>query len=377
MLPLEEDAQKWEGSMKVLIVDDSALMRRHLRDILGARGGHEVMLARNGLEALEALESFCPDVITLDINMPEMDGITCLSHIMTTKPTPVVMVSSITEQGAEVTFQALAMGAVDFIHKPEGTISLNVEMIEREIQDKVKAAKRARVRRTIGLRDRLRAQKKDVAPRVATKPRPMHPARTALRSLSPQEIGVVLIGISTGGPGTLEDMLPKLPASFPWPIVVAQHMPSSFTDVFARRLNELCEMVVVEASTRMPLEPGVVYIGKGDADVLVASRGKDYVVHPVPASGDYLWHPSVSRLVDSAMRALPPQRLVGVMMTGMGNDGAAEMTELRNRGGRTIAQNEDTCVVYGMPNELIEKGGADLVLPPDRIANQLGAWLPS
>ncbi|HRJ60336.1 MAG TPA: response regulator, partial [Azospirillaceae bacterium] len=144
--------------MKVLIVDDSALMRRHLSEILQRRGGCQVMLARNGAEALSALESFDPDVITLDINMPEMDGLTCLSNIMTRKPKPVVMVSSLTDAGAEITLQALALGAVDFVHKPDGTISLNVDRIETEILEKVQAASRARLRRTVGLTNRIRAQ---------------------------------------------------------------------------------------------------------------------------------------------------------------------------------------------------------------------------
>ncbi len=353
---------------KALIVDDSALMRRHLREILEGKGGFEVLAVRNGIEALEALDSFNPDVITLDINMPGMDGITCLSNIMVRKPKPVVMVSSLTERGAEATFEALALGAVDFVHKPDGTISLNVAQVEKELLAKVIAASRVKVRSSVGLKDRLRTQS------VATQ------SARAAASASPQarsdgSVGVVVIGVSTGGPGTLEEILPKLPADFPWPVVVAQHMPSSFTAVFARRLNDLCALAVIEAAQMMPLQPGMIYIGKGDADVVISKRATGLVVNPVPAGKQYLWHPSVARMVESAAQVIPPDRVIGVQLTGMGDDGAEEMAELRRRGGRTIAQDAATSVIYGMPAELVKRGGATLVLPAGRVAGQLVSWL--
>jgi two-component system chemotaxis response regulator CheB len=353
---------------KALIVDDSALMRRHLKAILEQKGGFEVMVARNGVEALSALESFDPDVITLDVNMPEMDGITCLSHIMTRRPKPVVMVSSLTERGAEITFEALALGAVDFVHKPDGTISLNIDQIEREIITKVGNAARARVRRSVGLRDRLRDQRQS---RETGRVR----VEKELGPVSADGMGVVLIGVSTGGPGTLEEILPELPANFPWPVVVAQHMPGSFTAVFARRLNEMCKLTVVEAAHMMPLQPGVVYIAKGDADAIIGKRATGFVINPMPAGTQYLWHPSVSRLVDSAMKVMPLNRIIGVMLTGMGDDGAEQMAELRRQGGRTIAQDESTSIIFGMPGELVKRGGASLVLPAGRIAGQLALWL--
>jgi two-component system, chemotaxis family, protein-glutamate methylesterase/glutaminase len=358
---------------KALIVDDSALMRRHLKAVLEQKAGFEVMTARNGMEALSALESFDPDVITLDVNMPEMDGITCLSRIMAVRPKPVVMVSSLTERGAEVTFEALALGAVDFVHKPDGTISLNIDQIEREIITKVTSAARARVRRSVGLRDRLRDQRQSREigrGRVETER-----AARELGPVSADGMGVVLIGVSTGGPGTLEEILPELPADFPWPVVVAQHMPGSFTTVFARRLNEMCKLTVVEAAHMMPLQPGVVYIAKGDADAAIAKRATGFVINPMPAGTQYLWHPSVSRLVDSAMKVMPLDRIIGVLLTGMGDDGAEQMTELRRQGGRTIAQDENTSIIFGMPGELVKRGGASLVLPAGRIAGQLALWL--
>jgi two-component system chemotaxis response regulator CheB len=188
--------------------------------------------------------------------------------------------------------------------------------------------------------------------------------------------GIVLIGVSTGGPRTLEDILPQLPADFPWPVLVAQHMPANFTDTFARRMDSLCALRVVEAGTPMPLAAGTVYIGRGGTDMVVSDRGGRLYVAPRPEKPEVLWHPSVEIMVETALQHMPAQRLVGVMLTGMGNDGAAAMTRLRQAGGRTIAESSETAVVFGMPHELIELGGATLVLPCTRIAAQLRVWLP-
>ncbi len=349
--------------IKVMIVDDSALMRKHLVTLLESDGGFQVRVARNGVEALSLLNSFDPDVITLDINMPEMDGITCLARIMVEKPKPVLMVSSLTEKGAEATLQALSLGAVDFVHKPDGTISLSIERVERELLAKIKAAATAKVRRTMGLRDRL----------IQDRSQAQRPDRS-LAGAVPGEFGIVLIGVSTGGPGILEEILPALPADFPWAVLVAQHMPGSFTNVFAKRIDNICAMRVQEASHQMPIEAGNIYVAKGDADLVVLGRNTAWLATPVPSSKQHLWHPSVTRLVASAMEAMPAERLIGVLLTGMGDDGAAAMAELKRRGGRTIAQDESTSVVFGMPCELIRCGGASFVLPSSRIARQLVAW---
>jgi two-component system chemotaxis response regulator CheB len=357
---------------KALIVDDSALMRRHLKQILEVSGGYEVMAVRNGVDALEAVRSFDPDVITLDVNMPEMDGLTCLSRIMAERPKPVVMVSSLTERGAEVTFEALALGAVDFVHKPDGTISLNVQQVEGELISKVNAACHARLRHATGLRQRLRIQAGNDGERpagVTAGPSLRLPPAAA------ESFGVVIVGVSTGGPGTLEEILPNIPAGFPWAVVVAQHMPASFTSVFARRLADLCHVPVVEAAEMMPLKAGVIYIAKGDADVVISKRATGWVINPVPAANEYLWHPSVGRLVESAIHVMPADRIVGVLLTGMGDDGASAMCELKRQGGRTIAQDEDSSVIWGMPGELFKRGGANLVLSAGRISAQLEAWL--
>ncbi len=351
--------------IKLLIVDDSALMRRHLVQLFEKEPDFEVLAARNGMEALEALEVFDPDVITLDINMPVMDGLTCLSRIMVQRPKPVVMVSSLTQAGAEATFEALQLGAVDFIHKPDGTISRDIIRIEHGLVMKVRAAVTARVRRSRGLTSRL-AERRDA--RAA-------PVAKALPPLSRDRMGIVLVGVSTGGPGTLEEILPQLPAGFPWPVVIAQHMPSSFTGVFARRLASLCQVPVTEVTRQTVIEGGNVYVARGDADLVFTKTGLGLMALPAPASAQHLWHPSVTRMVESAMTVMPPDRLIGVQLTGMGDDGAKAMTNLRSRGGRTIAQDEASCVVFGMPGELVRMGGADVVLPARGIPNQLLSWL--
>lgn len=351
--------------IKVLLVDDSALMRRHLTQLLDAQGDFVVRAARNGVEALALIEEFDPQVVTLDVNMPEMDGITCLARIMSDHPRPVVMVSSLTEQGAETTLQALRLGAVDFVQKPGGTISLSIDRIHHELVTKIRGAAGLRVRRSLGLRQRLGAGRPAPAPAVPDR----------VRAGARGRMGLVLVGVSTGGPSVLEDILPGLPADFPWPVLVAQHMPGSFTGVFARRLNELCPLTVVEAARQSPLEAGTIYIAKGDADLVVTKRGGGYSVTPVPQSQDHLWHPSVTRLVSSALDHFPAEQLIGVQVTGMGNDGAEVMARLCKRGGLTIAQDAETSVVFGMPNELIKLGGASTVLPSHDIAGQLVAWL--
>ncbi len=179
------------------------------------------------------------------------------------------------------------------------------------------------------------------------------------------------MGTSTGGPPALEALLTALPGAFPWPIVVAQHMPASFTGPLANRLDGLCELEVVEVSRPTLLAPGGVYIGRGDADLLISKRGDALVALAAPSSAEYRWHPSVDRLVDSALAAAPAEDLVGVLMTGMGYDGAAAMTRLLQGGGQTIAEAEDTAVVWGMPGELVRAGGAGFIEPLDRIADRL------
>jgi two-component system chemotaxis response regulator CheB len=358
--------------IKLLVVDDSALMRRLLGEIFSHAGGFEVRAARNGLEALDTLQSYAPDVITLDVHMPQMDGLACLDRIMVERPCPMVMVSSMTAAGADATFEALRLGAVDFIAKPDGAVSLGIHEMAPRLVEKVRAAAAARLKPSLRLRERVRHRIAGGARRRgagATGSGPPHPVAAV-------GDGLVLVGTSTGGPPALESLLRPLPADFPWPIVIAQHMPATFTGPLARRLDRMCALSVREVDAPVLLAPGCVYIGRGDADVIVSRRAGGLVAMPAPAQKDYPWHPSTDRLVRSAMDVLPPEQLIGVLMTGMGSDGAAAMAHLHERGGRAIAEAEETAVVWGMPGELVKANGADWIEPLSSIASRLRSLTP-
>jgi two-component system chemotaxis response regulator CheB len=359
--------------IKLLIADDSALMRKLLEGIFLAEGDFDIRLARDGNEALALVRSFEPDVVTLDVQMPGIDGLTCLGQIMIEKPRPVVMISSLTADGAEATLTAIELGAVDFIAKPSGTVSLEIDTMRPLLVAKVRAAAKARIRPTLRLTERVRHQFRGA--RLQTDaPRPSRVAKAA-NAGAVASSGLLLIGTSTGGPAALDVVLPQLPAQFPWPVLVAQHMPSTFTGPFAKRLDRICDLQVVEVNRPMPLEPGTIYIGRGDADVIVAPRPSGMIAMSVPAQRDYPWHPSVERMVGSALEHFDARQLIGVLMTGMGNDGAQAMTRLRAQGGRTIAESESSAVVWGMPGELVRNGGADAVLPVEDIARAAIEWV--
>lgn len=355
--------------IKLLVVDDSALMRRLLVSIFTAEKDFEIRVARTGKEAVEVSRDFQPDVITLDINMPEMDGLTALSLLLAERPIPVVMFSSLTTEGALATFEALHLGAVDYVCKPGGTISLSVDSIRDELVLKVRAAAKARLRGKVsGLAQRLRKDRAELMLKSTEQKRPIRRYKSVVRD------GLVLIGVSTGGPRTLEDILPVLPADFPWPVIVAQHMPASFTKPFAERMNKLCSLEVLEVTGPTAVARGQIYIAKGGADLVLVSRSGNLVAVPKPENDDYLWHPSVELLGRSALEHCDPKNVVAVMLTGMGNDGAAAFAELHKRGARTIAESEDSAIVFGMPAELIRAGGATVTMPAHQIGGQLVGW---
>ena len=357
--------------IKILVVDDSALVRKLLGRVFEQQQDFQVEFARNGAEALAQLKSYKPDVITLDVHMPEMDGIECLDRIMLERPTPVVMVSSLTDAAATATMEALRLGAVDVIAKPGGAVSLQMDAFGPQLVAKVRAAAGAKIRSTHRLKERVQQR--------TAKIRQSAPARTP-ETPTPIEAasgkGLVLIGVSTGGPPALEAVLTALPKAFAWPILIAQHMPASFTGALARRLNSICAIEVRELIEPEPLEPGVAYIGKGDADVVVGKRGAKLVAMSALSHADYLWHPSVDRMTLSALEHVAPSQLIGVLMTGMGHDGASAMALVRARGGRTIAEAEETAVVWGMPGELVRAQGADWVLPLPAIGEHLMKLTP-
>jgi two-component system chemotaxis response regulator CheB len=349
--------------IRILVVDDSALVRKLIGRIFSAEPDFVVSFARNGREALVSIAASVPDVVTLDVHMPEMDGLACLDRIMVEHPCPVIMVSSMTADGADATLEALRLGAVDFVAKPEGAVSLRIDEMAPQLVEKVRQAAAVRLKHSLRLRERVR-HRFGGGVRSA--------AQTTRATAKPVATGdgLVLVGCSTGGPPALEALLGALPASFPWPVLVAQHMPATFTGPLARRLDGLCELSVLEVREPTALQPGFAYIGRGDADIIVSRRGGGLVAMAAPAA-DYPWHPSTDRLVRSALNHMAPRQLIGILMTGMGNDGAEAMTLLHSKGGSTIAEAEETAVVWGMPGELVKAGGADFVVPMHEIAAQL------
>ncbi|MGV8950690.1 MAG: chemotaxis-specific protein-glutamate methyltransferase CheB [Cypionkella sp.] len=348
--------------IRLLIAEDSALMRKLLSRIFAAAGDFEIAVARDGMDALEQVASFRPDVVTLDINMPKLDGLACLDRIMLENPVPVVMVSALTEDGADETLTALQMGAVDFIAKPEGAVSLHMGALAEELVAKVRAAAAVQLPRARRLAERMRLRRLGDAT-------VMPPVKAISRRAG--TAGLVLVGTSTGGPPALDILLSNLPTDLRWPIVIAQHMPQVFTGPLSRRLDRLSPLSVSEVTGPTPLLPGGVYIARGGGDMVIGTRAGQLIANAAPMQTDYPWHPSVDRLVRSAMQHVPSAQLVGILLTGMGSDGAAAMAELRATGGHTIAEARDTAVVWGMPGELVARDGAVDTLPIDEIPRRL------
>jgi two-component system chemotaxis response regulator CheB len=351
--------------IKVLIVDDSAYMRRHLKLILESDPNIVVIdAARDGQEAVEKVKQVKPDVVTLDINMPVMDGLTALAHIMVECPTPTVVVSSLTQEGALATFEALELGAVDFVPKPSGTVSLDIDQAAEEIVAKVLAAARSGRRR----RPSAAIKKRPARPPAAPAPRPPV-ARSGTEA-------IVALGISTGGPRTLMEVLPELPADLAAPVVIVQHMPSNFTASFAQHLDAMCALRVKEAEQGETLLPGWIYVGRGGYQMTVvpSALGKGVIIRQGGCSSADLFCPSANVLFESVAR-LYGRRAIGVLLTGMGDDGANGMVQIRKAGGITVAESEETAIIFGMPREAIERGGAEIVAPSYQIANQIQAAL--
>ncbi len=345
--------------VKVLIVDDSAFMRNALSSMLSSDPEIQIVgKARDGLEAIELIEKLRPDIVTMDVEMPRMDGITALKHIMEKNPVPVIMVSSLTVEGAKVTLDAFDLGAVDFIPKNLSDLSVNIVKIREILIDKIKHIARAGI-----IRKRIRPT---TAPRTIEIPKSM-PVRTT----GERRVGIVSIGTSTGGPKALQEIIPKLPKDFPTPIVIAQHMPPNFTGPFAERLNQLSQITVKEAEEGEPLKPGVALIAPGRGHMRVSRpRGILTVVTISENKEEFIYRPSVDALMFSVSEFFPG-RALGVILTGMGNDGCKGLIEVKKTGGRIFAQNEDTCVVYGMPKAVVDAGIADKILAIEEMAGEI------
>jgi two-component system chemotaxis response regulator CheB len=334
---------------RVLIVEDSPVMQRLLADLIGRDRELEVAgIAGDPYEARELVKSLRPDVMTLDVEMPRMDGLTFLERLMRLHPMPVVMVSSLTERDAEASLRALELGAVDVICKPRGGDVQGLVEFGNSIADSLRAAARA----DLGARS---------APRAA--------ATRTLEGPSDRRLlegRLIAIGASTGGTEAIREILLRLPASTP-PVVIVQHMPEMFTRMFAKRLDEQCTISVCEATDRQRLEPGHAYVAPGNYHLRVHRSGKGFEARIEQGAPVNRHRPSVDVLFDS-VAAAAAEGATAVILTGMGGDGAAGMLRIRTAGGHTLAQDEPSCVVFGMPKTAIEAGGVDRVLPLDALA---------
>ena len=345
---------------RVVVVDDSALVRSLLAEIINRQPDMEcVGAAADPLIAREMIRELNPDVITLDVEMPRMDGIDFLGKLMRLRPMPVVMVSTLTERGADVTMRALELGAVDFVAKPKIGVADGLKLLAQDITDKVRIASKARMHRAPPPHQATAAAGADSV-------RPVAPA-AAIGRLSTEKI--IFIGASTGGTEATKEVLMNLPADCP-AVVITQHMPPGFTKSYAARLDGLCRMSVAEARDGERILPGHAYIAPGGFHLSVERSGANYIARVVDSEPVNRHKPSVEVLFKSAARVVGPNAL-GLMLTGMGADGASAMKEMRDAGSYNLAQDEASCVVFGMPREAIAAGAAHEVLPLTQIAGKL------
>lgn len=342
---------------RVVVVDDSALVRSLLAEIINRQPDMEcVGTANDPLIAREMIRELNPDVITLDIEMPKMDGIEFLGRLMRLRPMPVLMISTLTERGAEITMRALELGAVDFVAKPRIGVVDGINDLAGQIVDKVRVAALAHVRRSVA-----------PAPTAGTAQSATATRNQSIGRISTEKL--ICIGASTGGTEAIKEILVRMPADSPG-IVITQHMPPGFTTSFAARLDGLCQISVKEAAHGDRILPGHAYIAPGGKQFRIDKSGANYVC--VVEDGELVnrHKPSVEVLFNSAARVVG-RNAFGVMLTGMGNDGAKAMKEMRDSGSYNYVQDEASCVVFGMPREAILHGAADEVLPLLAIAPAL------
>ena len=369
------------AKIRVLVCDDSALMRRTLKSIIESDPRLEVAgTARDGKDVIEKARELRPDVITLDINMPRMDGLTALKTLVEEAIAPVVMVSSLTQEGASITIEALEIGAFDVVAKPGGTVTIDMSSVARELISKIKAAARSGTARRLARRTRRGAVLKRKEPEALPRLRPIT-ERPKERVARPSTIAppkpsklppfpAVAIGISTGGPKTILDVLPYLPEDLPAAVFLVQHMPPGFTASYADRLNKNSALTVLHAETGQKVEPGTCYVGHSGYHLTVFQKIKGDLIVRNTKRPQHLFMPSADVMMDSVL-SIFGSRTVGVLMTGMGDDGADAMVKIRQAGGYTIAESEESAIVFGMPREAIERGGAEVVAPSWEIAKYI------
>jgi two-component system chemotaxis response regulator CheB len=345
--------------IRVVVVDDSALVRGLLAEIINRQKDMEcVGTANDPLIAREMIRELDPDVITLDIEMPKMDGLDFLGRLMRLRPMPVVMISTLTERGAEVTMRALELGAVDFVSKPRIGLTDGINELSGQIVEKIRIAASAHIRRTPTL---PAAKTPDATSQAATSKKS---ESTTISRVSTEKL--ICVGASTGGTEAIKEILTHFPADSPG-VVITQHMPPGFTTSFAARLNSLCRITVVEAVNGVRILPGHAYIAPGGKHLRVDRSGANYVC--VVEDGELVnrHKPSVEVLFKSVAKVVG-KNAYGIMLTGMGNDGAKAMKEMKDAGSYNYVQDEASCIVFGMPREAIQCGAADEILPLTEIA---------
>lgn len=360
-----------QSAIRVVVVDDSAFMRKAITLMLESDPLIKVVgTARDGEEGVEKVRRLQPDLVTMDIEMPRMDGLAALREIMTKNPTPVMMISSVTTEGAQATLDALDLGAVDFIPKQSSFVSLDIVKIREDLLSKIKDI--VRRKHILMSRYRLRAKPSSAFSAVVSTVAPPVPASVPPRILGKRNhpVNIVAIGSSTGGPPALQAVITALPRNFPVGIVIAQHMPKTFTASLAARLDSLSQVTVREAVNMEPLEPGTVLIAPGGQHLTVRKVGGKPVVQVSEQPVETLYHPCVDVLMRSVAEAYD-KATMGVILTGMGSNGLSGIRLLKQRGGIAIAQNEESCVVYGMPRAIIEANLADHVAPIEQIAAEI------
>lgn len=348
--------------IRVLICDDSALMRRTLKKIVESDPSLAVAgTARDGEDAVEKARDLRPDVVTMDVNMPGTDGIEAMQIIVDEAIAPVIMVSALTQEGAVSTFQAMALGAFDYVPKPGGTITVQMGPVAAEIVAKIKAAAKPGVLKKLVRAKTGRTQKK------------MYCVSTPLvRTATVRRIGFkgVAIGVSTGGPKTLFEVLPFLPADLPAAVFLVQHMPGPFITSYARRIDTHCPMRCVEGGIGMAIEPGTIYLAPGGHHLVPYRRSDGRLIIRTPKRPFHTFIPSVDVMM-AAVAEVFGSNAVGVLMTGMGSDGADSMVKILQAGGITIAESQESAIVFGMPAEAIARGGAKIVAPSWEIAEEI------
>lgn len=359
-------------TIRVLVVDDSALMRKIISDILNSDPDIEVIdTARNGQMAVEKVERLRPDVVTLDHEMPVLEGLCALGYIMSECPTPVIMLTATDERGAELALNAFEYGAVDFIQKPSGTISHDIELIAEEIRAKVKAAAKAQLKNLHFMEEHVKSSEKGKVHAENTLPISNTSKATPRRIMTKK---ILAIGTSTGGPRALEKVIPKLPRDLKAAVLVVQHMPPGFTASLAQRLNAQSELEVREAKDGDLIREGVVLIAPGDYHMEVVQKMIDGKTVEVIALNKEPRELGVRPCVNVLFRTLAPiygSNILSVIMTGMGMDGAEGVERIKNAGGKAIAEDEKSCVVYGMPKAIVDRGLADRVVPLEMIATAI------